>query len=106
MASTFDVEEFLAMTDLSYDHLKSLRKDDLKAVCDHLGLSLAPSVKKAEIIDMLASHMKLIEESETLLNVSDDAQIQLAQIELEKEKIKENIEKEEIKMKEKIEMEK
>nr|XP_054765775.1 uncharacterized protein LOC129272688 [Lytechinus pictus] len=96
--ATFDVEEFLAMTELSYDHLKSLKKDDLITVCDHLGVSLAPGLKKAEIIDLLhvASHMKLTEESETSINMSEDAQIQLANIELEKEKI--NLEKERMRL--------
>nr|XP_054769551.1 uncharacterized protein LOC129277390 [Lytechinus pictus] len=102
--ATFDVEEFLAMTELLYDHLKSLKKDDLITVCDHLGVSLAPGLKKAEIIDLLASHKRLTEEPETSINMSEDAQIQLANIELEKERIKENLEKKRIK--ENLEMEK
>ncbi|XP_063970042.1 uncharacterized protein LOC135157629 [Lytechinus pictus] len=101
--ATFDVEEFLAMTELSCDHLKSLKKDDLITVCDHLGVSLAPGLKKAGIVDLLASHMKLTEESETSVIVSDDAQIQLAKFEMEM-KMKENVEKERIR--ENLEMEK
>lgn len=92
-----NVEEFLKKTDLSRNDLKSLRKDDLKIVCDHLKIEVAQGLKKSNMIDLLASHMKLSEEIPATADVSNDAQIptvsgeiqlQLAKFELEKERMK------------------
>ena len=106
MMATFDVELFLDRADLTIGLLKSLKKDNLRAICDHLDVQVTQGVKKAEIVDMLASHMKLAKETETPPSpVSSDIQLQLAKLELEKEKMRLEFERDEKEKERKMRME-
>ena len=69
--STFDAKAFAERTDLSYTDLERLRKCNLIAIAQHLNVELTQGMKKAEILDSVASHMTVrqtqtVEQAQTM----------------------------------------
>ena len=94
--ATFDVKEFLERVSVS--KLRSLRKDDLKEVANHLKVEFSPSAKKSEILQVVIKGLDMGEQDMppgATYNPSDSSRmgdvassIELAKLELEKEKIR------------------
>ena len=64
--STLDVQAFVRRADLSrLKDLQRLRKCDLTAIAQYLNVEVTQGLKKAEILDLLASRMELKEETQT-----------------------------------------
>ena len=57
--STLNVQAFVRRADLSLKDLQKLRKCDLTAIAQYLNVEVTQGLKKAEILDLLASHMEL-----------------------------------------------
>ena len=95
--STLDVQEFVKRTDLSLKKLQSLKKCDLTAIAQYLDVELTPELRKAEILDLVASHMELKEQTETPTpaQTSDQTQLELAKLKLEMDRERMRLEFEE-----------
>ena len=91
--STFDAKAFAERTDLSYTDLERLRKCNLIAIAQHLNVELTQGMKKAEILDSVASHMTVrqqtqpVEQAQAMCG-SDQTQLELAKMEFEREKMR------------------
>ena len=83
--STIDVQTFVGRTDLSFADLQKLKKYDMIAIAQHLNVELTQGLKKAEILDLLASHMKLKQETQNSdqAQISDQTRLELAKLEME-----------------------
>ena len=105
--STLDVQAFVRRADLSLKDLQRLRKCDLTAIAQYLNVEVTTGLKKAEILDLLASHMELQEETQTSdqAPISNQADIELAKLKLEMEKERMRLEFEERKLTEQREAE-
>ena len=105
--STLDVQAFVRRADLSLKDLQRLRKCDLTAIAQYLNVEVTQGLKKAEILDLLASHMELKEETQTSdqAPISNQADIELAKLKLEMEKERMRLEFEERKLTEQREAE-
>ena len=86
--STLDVQAFVRRADLSLKDLQKLRKCDLTAIAQYLNVEVTQSLKKAEILDFLASHMELKEETQASdqAHISNQTDIELAKLKLEMER--------------------
>ena len=105
--STLDVQAFVRRADLSLKDLQKLRKCDLTAIAQYLNVEVRQGLKKAEILDLLASHMELREETQASdqAHISNQSDIELAKMKLEMEKERMRLEFEERKQKEQREAE-
>ena len=95
--STLDVQAFVRRADLSLKDLQKLRKCDLTAIAQYLNVEVTQGLKKAEILDLLASHMELREETQASdqAHISNQTDIELAKLKLEMEKERMRLEFEE-----------
>ena len=86
--STLDVQAFVRRADLSLKDLQKLRKCDLTAIAQYLNVEVTQGLKKAEILDLLASHMELTEETQVSdqAHISNQTDIELAKLKLEMER--------------------
>ena len=86
--STLDVQAFVRRADLSLKDLQKLRKCDLTAIAQYLNVEVTQGLKKAEILDLLASHMELREEIQASdqAHISNQTDIELAKLKLEMER--------------------
>ena len=86
--STLDVQAFVRRADLSLKDLQKLRKCDLTAIAQYLNVEVTQGLKKAEILDLLASHMELREETQASdqAHISNQTDIELAKLKLEMER--------------------
>ena len=86
--STLDVQAFARRADLSLKDLQKLRKCDLTAIAQYLNVEVTQGLKKAEILDLLASHMELREETQASdqAHISNQTDIELAKMKLEMER--------------------
>ena len=97
--STFDAKAFAERTDLSYTDLERLRKCNLIAIAQHLNVELTQGMKKAEILDSVASHMTVRQQTQPVeqaqaMGGSDQTQLELAKMEFEREKMRLEFERE------------
>ena len=97
--STFDAKAFAERTDLSYTDLERLRKCNLIAIAQHLNVELTQGMKKAEILDSVASHMTVRQQTQSAeqaqaMGGSDQTQLELAKMEFEREKMRLEFERE------------
>ena len=86
--STLDVQAFVRRADLSLKDLQKLRKCDLTAIAQYLNVEVTQGLKKAEILDLLASHMELKEETQASdqAHISNQTDIELAKLKLERKR--------------------
>ncbi len=85
MASEFDAQAFVDSEDLSIDKLRQLTKDELHEVAKHVHVEISRSAKKAKLVNVLAGrlNLELFQSPQTF-----DREIELAKIELEKERLR------------------
>ena len=87
--SAIDIQALLRKEDLSFDDLAKLRKIDLTAIAEHLKLEITQVMRKAEILDLVASHLQLSEDEEDQnldqSKISDQTQIELANIQMKRD---------------------
>ena len=88
--STIDVKAFVQKADLSFKDLEKLKKCDLNAIAQYLNVEIAQGLKKAEILDLVASHMELKDETQNSdqAQISDQTRLELAKLEMEKERMR------------------
>ena len=95
--STLNVQTFVTRENLSFSDLDKLKKCDLIAIAKYFNLELAQGMRKAEIIDIVASHMKLKDETQNSdqAQISNQTDIELAKLKLEMERERMRLEFEE-----------
>ncbi|XP_067901796.1 uncharacterized protein [Heterodontus francisci] len=98
------VTTFLGREDLSLSDLKNLTKARLKELAAKLELELKPGAKKADMMEVIAQHLKVEEEKGN----PDDNSVELARIQLQMKQLeqKRELEMKTLELKQEKEMKK
>ena len=82
---------------MSLKDLQKFRKFDLSAIAQYLNVKLTEGLRKAEILDLVVSHLELKEETQTTdpAQISNQTEIELAKLKFKMEREKMRLEFEE-----------